>query len=221
MSADSTAEQTTDSTTSVDSEQVTDTTVETPSEATGATGNSDSDLPEWAREKIAKANREAANLRKRLKEAEPVIEAAQAAEDAKKSEIDKANERITAADQRAEKFRDRAVRGEAKALAADFANPDVAVRLLGDLNGYVDNDGEIDTDRIRTDLTELLQREPYLGRAADVQAGMKPNRAQGQSGGEPLSDDQRAKDAQARGDWKTAAVIKADQLLKLSQQQNR
>ncbi|MET7752316.1 MULTISPECIES: hypothetical protein [Actinomycetes] len=219
MSGENT-EQTTETVNPADSEQVTETVVETPPEGTTATDTtSDAELPEWAREKIAKANREAANLRKRLKEAEPAITAAQAAKDAQMTELDKANERLTAADQRAEKFRDRAIRGEAKALAADFANPDVAVRLLGDLTGYVDDDGEIDTARIKSDLTNLLKTDPYLGRVQE-QAGMKPNRAQGQSGGEPLSDDQRAKQAQSRGDWKAAAAIKADQLLKLSQQQN-
>ncbi|MBF6459810.1 hypothetical protein IU433_12260 [Nocardia puris] len=116
---------------------------------------------------------------------------------------------------RADSFRDRAVLGEAKALAGDFANPEVAVRLLGDLRGYVDDDsGDIDTDRIKADLDTLLQREPYLARA-QAPAGMRPNPAQGQSGAPALTPSQRAQEAARTGDWKAAGAAKSDLLLQL------
>lgn len=51
--------------------------------------SNDADLPEWVRGKIAKANREAKNLRDRLKEQEPMVRAAQEAERANMSELDK------------------------------------------------------------------------------------------------------------------------------------
>ena len=51
----------------------------------------DDDLPEWAKDKIRKANNEAKNLRQRLKDQEPLVTAAQEAERAKMSELDRAN----------------------------------------------------------------------------------------------------------------------------------
>ena len=47
------------------------------------------ELPEWAKEKLRKANSEAKNLRNRLKEQEPLVSAAQEAERAKMSELDR------------------------------------------------------------------------------------------------------------------------------------
>lgn len=47
------------------------------------------DLPEWAKEKIRKSNSEAKNLRARLKEQEPLVAAAQEAERAKMTELDR------------------------------------------------------------------------------------------------------------------------------------
>lgn len=47
------------------------------------------ELPEWAKEKLRKANSEAKNLRTRLKEQEPLVSAAQEAERAKMTEVDR------------------------------------------------------------------------------------------------------------------------------------
>ncbi|WP_040815061.1 hypothetical protein [Nocardia concava] len=134
-----------------------------------------------------------------------------------KTDLERAQDEAKRLTERADSFRDRAVRGEAKALATDFANPDVAVQLLGGLSGYIDDQGDIDTDRIKSDLDALLKREPYLARVQEP-TGMRPNPAQGQSGSAPLTASQQAAEAQSRGDWKAAGAIKADQLLKLAQQ---
>lgn len=56
----------------------------------------DDDLPEWAQAKLRKANNEAKNLRERLKAQEPLVAAAQEAERAKMSELDRANADNTA-----------------------------------------------------------------------------------------------------------------------------
>lgn len=181
----------------------------------GASEGSESDLPEWARKKLDKVNREAQNLRARLKDAEPLVQAAQAAEEAQRTDLERAQDAIKVHAERETKFRDRAVTAEAKVLAREFANPDVAVRLLGDLTSYVDESGDIDTDKITADLSGLLEREPYLGRTQEPRE-MKPNRAQGQSGGAPLTPGQMAQDKEQQGDWRAASAIKADQLLDLA-----
>lgn len=49
----------------------------------------DAELPEWAKAKIRKANNEAKNLRERLKAQEPLVAAAQEAERAKMSELER------------------------------------------------------------------------------------------------------------------------------------
>ena len=49
---------------------------------------------------LAKTRREAANYRTKLREAEPLVKKAQAADEANKTEIQKANERAQAAEQR-------------------------------------------------------------------------------------------------------------------------
>lgn len=129
-----------------------------------------------------------------------------------KSELERAQDEAKRLSERVDSYRDRAVRGEAKALAANFANPDVAVRLLGDLRSYVDDNGDIDTDRLSGDLGDLLKREPYLARVTEP-AGMRPNPAQGQSGAPALSPSQRIADSERQGDWKTSMRLKADALM--------
>lgn len=135
-----------------------------------------------------------------------------------KSDLERAQDEAKRLAERADSFRDRAVSGEAKALAGEFANPVVAVQLLGDLRGYVSADGEIDTAAITADLAALLDREPYLARTPEP-AGMRPNPAQGQSGNPELTPSQRAQDRERAGDWKAAGVAKAEQLLALKHHQ--
>lgn len=68
--------------------EVTETESETPAPE-AEPDNKDDDLPEWAQAKLRKANNEAKNLRQRLKDQEPLVAAAQAAERAKMSELER------------------------------------------------------------------------------------------------------------------------------------
>ena len=59
-------------------------------ETTDAGGDvQDSELPDWAKDKLRKANNEAKNLRQRLKDQEPLVAAAQEAERNKMSELER------------------------------------------------------------------------------------------------------------------------------------
>ncbi|MEW2463138.1 hypothetical protein AB0872_20840 [Microbacterium sp. NPDC047426] len=136
-----------------------------------------------AESKIRKANSENKNLRERLKALEPLAQRAQELEDAKKSEQERLTEQLTAAEQRIQQFRQRAVRSEVKALAAaEFADPEDAHAFL-DLNSYVDDDGDVDTAAIQQDLKDLLKRKPHLAKPADTSPrAPKADRTQGSSG---------------------------------------
>lgn len=59
----------------------------------------EAELPEWAKEKLRKVNREAQNLRTRLKEVEPLAQEAQQKRDAEKTEVQRATERAQALEQ--------------------------------------------------------------------------------------------------------------------------
>ena len=89
----------------------TDTPVETAPEAT--TPDEPFDQAR-AKEKIEKVNREAASLRARLKELEPLAKRAQELDEAQKTETQRATEALTAAEQRA-------VAAEAKLMRAEVA----------------------------------------------------------------------------------------------------
>jgi hypothetical protein len=138
---------------------------------------------ERARKAINKKNAEAKALRERLKELEPLARRAKELEDAQKSEQERLSEQLTAAEQRAQQFRQRAVRAEVRALAAaEFADPDDAHAFL-DLDAFVGDDGEIDSDGIRESLADLLQRKPHLAKQADNSPRRPvPDRTQGSSG---------------------------------------
>lgn len=117
-----------------------------------------------AEAKIRKANNEAANLRKRLKELEPLAKKAKDLEDANKSEAERLQGQLEAAEKRIASMRDRAVVSEVRSLAAEsFADKTDPESYLN-LADYVTDDGDIDTDRIEADLAELLERKPHLGR---------------------------------------------------------
>lgn len=54
------------------------------------------DLPDWVREKLRKVQNECRNLRQRLKDQEPLVQAAQEAERAKMSELERAQADVQA-----------------------------------------------------------------------------------------------------------------------------
>ena len=132
---------------------------------------------------LKKKNSEAENLRKRLKELEPLAKRAKELEDAQKSDSERLNEQLTAAQERAAKAVRTAVASKVEALASkDFADPEDAAGAL-DLAAYVDEDGVIDADGIKRDLDELLKRKPHWAKPADnAPRRPAPDRTQGSSG---------------------------------------
>lgn len=136
-----------------------------------------------AEAKIRKANSEAKSLRDRLKELEPLARKAQELEDAQKSESERLKGQLSAAEERIKAVQQRAVRSEVRALAsAEFADPEDAHAFL-DLDSFVTDDGEIDSDSVRESLADLLKRKPHLAKPAD--SGPRrpaPDRTQGSSG---------------------------------------
>lgn len=65
---------------------------------------------------------------------------------------------------------------EAAASAAGFADPDDAVKLLGDLDSYVDDEFTVDADAIRGDVEDLLTKKPHLKAQSAEQGGKGPRR---------------------------------------------
>ncbi len=144
-----------------------------------------------AQDKIRKANNEAANLRRRIKELEPLAKKAKDAEDAQKTEAERLQSQLAEQEQQIVKIRARAVKSEVRALAsetfADATDPEAHL----DLTAYVGDDGEIDTDQIKTDLTELLERKPHLGKAKADTGPRRPapDRTQASGANQPRTKD--------------------------------
>ena len=112
------------------SDQDTSMPVEDAPEATATTETDEEPFDERrARAKIQKANAEAANLRKRLKELEPLAAKYRELEEANKSETQKLTERLTAAEKRAQDAELNALRLEV-AISKGLP-PVLAKRLIG------------------------------------------------------------------------------------------
>ena len=137
--------------------------------------------PEAARKEIERLRKEAAGYRTKVRDLEPLAKKAKELEDAQKSEQERLSEQLSEAQQHVQVFRQRAVRAEVRALAAaEFADPDDAHAFL-DLDSFVGDDGEINTDSIREGLADLLKRKPHLARDAGPRTP-RPDRTQGSSG---------------------------------------
>jgi chromosome segregation ATPase len=93
-----------------------------------------------AKAKIAKANSEAANLRRRLKELEPLAAKAKELEDASKTETQKAQEALTTAQQRAADAESRLMRLEV--AVAKGLTPAQAKRLVGSTKEELEADAD-------------------------------------------------------------------------------
>lgn len=85
----------------------------------------DDDLPEWAQNKLRKANNEAKNLRDRLKAQEPLVAAAQEAERAKMSELDRANADNTA-------LKQQLAQRDTELLQSRYQIPDEYIEFIGE-----------------------------------------------------------------------------------------
>lgn len=105
--------------------------------------------------------------------------------EASKSDLEKANEQASRWQTEAQTWRRSAVGSRIEALAAaDFADPSDAVTALADKD-YLDAGGQIDTEAIRRDLAEVLERKPHWRRPEAQPTGPRipaPNPAQGSSG---------------------------------------
>ncbi|MDT7847200.1 hypothetical protein [Streptomyces justiciae] len=125
-------------------------------------------------------------------------------EDAQKTDLEKAQTAAQRATARADAATKRAVTAEVRAAAADFADADDAIAFL-DLATYSNDEGEIDTEQIRTDLTALLERKPHLRRQAaeppaDPKRQLKPDPGQGARPPAPPADYRSA----SRGEYEAA-----------------
>ncbi|WP_435597045.1 hypothetical protein [Streptomyces anulatus] len=123
---------------------------------------------------LRKKNSEAANLRKRLKEQEPLLAELQKRKDAEKSDTDRLSDQLTRAQEQITKTRQRLVRSQVQALAmTGFADPEDAVGAL-ELDSYIDSDGEIDEAAIKADLDALLERKPHWAKSQPQEGPRRP-----------------------------------------------
>lgn len=96
-------------------------------------------------------------------------------EAAKKTNEERLTDQAAAAEARAAKAMHRAVNAEIAALAADgFADPTDAVAAL-DAAEFIDGD-DIDTEAIREQLADLLERKPHWAKATEAPADPKPSK---------------------------------------------
>jgi len=123
---------------------------------------------------LRKKNSEAANLRKRLKEQEPLLAELQSRKDAEKSDTDRLNDQLANANEQITKTRQKLVRTQVQALAmTGFADPEDAVGAL-DLDSYIDSDGDIDEAAIQADLQALLERKPHWAKPQPQEGPRRP-----------------------------------------------
>jgi hypothetical protein len=133
-----------------------------------------------AEAKIRKANSEAANLRKRLKDLEPKAAELQRIKDAEKTDSERLNDQLAAAQEQIAATRKRLVTARVQAIAgaasgdrAAFADPEDAVGAL-DLDSYIDGDGDIDEVAIEADLQALLGRKPHWAKVQPPEGPRRP-----------------------------------------------
>jgi hypothetical protein len=115
-------------------------------------------------------------------------------EDRDKSELEKATTKAERLEAAAKAATARAVKAEVRAAASEFADPEDAAAFL-DLAKYTSDDGEIDTEAISADLTDLLERKPHLRRAAQTpekKPAPRPDPSQGARPSEPPADFRKA-----------------------------
>lgn len=120
----------------------------------------------------------------RAKEFESYRDKVAKLEEAGKSDLERAVEaaRKEGAQTALQSVNQRLVRAEARALAAasKFRDPSDAVAFLGDLSAVrVSSEGDVDSDSLKTALTELAKQKPYL------LVEEKPTRPQGDAGQGP------------------------------------
>lgn len=129
--------------------------------------------------------------------------------EASKTDLERAQEAAQQNEQRATRAEQRAVKSEISRLADAFADPSDALDSL-DPSDYVTDDGDVDTEAIKADLAELLERKPHWGKPAE-RSGMRPNPAQGRSNTPAPTRAEQIAHAEAAGDTRTVMRLKAAQ----------
>ena len=131
------------------------------------------DAPDWARAAIAKANKEAAAYRAKVRELEPLARRAKELEDATKTEMERSAERAAAAERRAQEAELRALRLE---VAAERGlTPAQARRLVGASKEELEADADDllaafrseDDDRPATPRRPVAKLKPGAAPAAE------------------------------------------------------
>lgn len=188
-----TTEQTADDTTPTEA-TVTPTTRRASATETGDDGEDTLGTPgKAALEKERRRAREAERAKREAERARRDLERKlKEFEDRDKTQAEKAAERAAEAEKRLQALAERAVRAEVRALAvADFADPSDAIAFLGDLSSYTDEDGEIDSERIKSDLADLLERKPHLAKKPPAEPEKRrppaPDMTQASSANKPSS----------------------------------
>ncbi|MEU1421479.1 hypothetical protein [Kitasatospora sp. NPDC005751] len=145
----------------------------------------------------AKANADAA---KRLAELE----------EAQKSDAEKLADRLKAAEDRATAAARQAVASKVEALAVGrFADPQDAVDALG--SDFLTDAGAVDTAAIEAALAALLERKPHW-KADTGPRTPRPDPSQGPRPGGTVDVDDQIREAQAKGDWRTALRLQNSKL---------
>lgn len=149
------------------------------------------DLDRIISERVARTKnqfKDYADLKAKLAEYEPIVEAQKTADQRKDEELSRWQSE-------AQTWRTQALshRIEALAAASEFADPSDAVAALADkVSGYLDAGGQINEQQIRADLADVLERKPHWRRPTGTEPVVPrvpaPNPSQGSSGGRPVSD---------------------------------
>ncbi|GGV45651.1 hypothetical protein [Streptomyces spectabilis] len=133
-----------------------------------------------AKAALRKKNSENENLRKRLKEAEPLLAELKRRQQAELSESERLTEQLGVAQEQIAKTRQRLVRSQVQALAGAatdarpaFADPADAFGEL-DLDSYIDDSGDIDEAAIEADLQALLERKPHWAKSQPQEGPRRP-----------------------------------------------
>ena len=156
------------------------------------------------RKEEARKRREAEAELERLRNGDD--KAAEAAREAEKAAIAKANARI--------------LRSEVKAAAAGrLADPTDALRLL-DLDQFeVSEDGEVDEGEIADAIAALLKAKPYLAAQGNGKPRFQGGADQGARKKPPVKTlDEQIAEAEKANDWATARRLKNAKLLATNQQ---
>lgn len=128
-------------------------------------------LPEWARTAIGKANSEAARYRTQVRDLEPLVQKARDADEASKTEVQRAADKTTAAERRAENAEKDLLRlkvGVAKGLNAD---------QLEFLTGDTEDELGQRADKLLA-LSAASRPSPLTNRPGEqLRAGSDPSRA--------------------------------------------